>query len=251
MVGRMLMLRKVLPLVFSVAALLVSGCNEQEVIHDMARFDRAYVPALVLTVTRDTTGQSVLAVKRLRQDWELLSAKYRQLFAGGDGADKVDGIIERADLLVTTGDFEGAHRELESIRGILQDARKSRGIDYFMDYLTPFHSAMEKVVSAVDGKEPKDITRLDVSVIEKMLPEAKARWRAVSAAPFDRKPFLFDKETEKALMEAIAAEAKAIGYLEAAVRSGNRKLIAKHAEMMKKGYYRVFRMFGNFDSVSI
>jgi len=244
------MLRKVLPLVFSVA-ILVSGCNEQDVIHDMARFDRAYVPALVLTVTRDTTGQSVLAVKRLRQDWELLSARYQQLFAGGDAAGRVNSSIERADLLITTGDFEGAHRELRSVRSILHDARKSRGIDYYMDYLTAFQPAMEKAVSAVDGKKPEDITRLDVSVMEKMLPEAKARWRQVSAAPFNRKLFLFDKGTEKALMEAVAAEANALGYLEAAVRSGNRKLIAKHAEMVKEGFYSVLKMFGNFDSVSI
>jgi len=244
-------LNKILPVACLVLASLLFGCNEQEVLHDMARFDRAYVPALVLTGTKDTTGQSVLAVKRLRQDWDLLSAKYRQLFVAGDATGKVSGIIERADLLITTGDFEGAHRELQSISGILKDARKESGIDYYMDYLSQFSTTISKPVSAVMGKEPEDITGSDVESIAVMLPKARAQWNAVSNARFDRKPFLFDKQTERALMEAVAAETKAIENLDAAIRSGNRKLIARHSVLLREGFLRIFRMFGNFDSVSI
>ena len=244
-------MKKMLPVACLVLALLLYGCNEQDVLYDMARFDRTYVPAMVLTGTKDTTGQSVLAVKRLRQDWDLLSAKYRQLFVVGDSAGKVSGIIERADLLITTGDFQGAHRELESISGILLDVRKRSGIDYYMDYLNRFYSTMEKTLSTVLAKEPDNVTESDLASIAAMLPRAREQWSNVSTARFDRKPFLFDKQTEKALMDAVVAEARAIENLEAALRSGNRKLIFRYSGQLREGFFSVYRMFGNFDSVSI
>jgi hypothetical protein len=232
-------------------AVLVSGCKDQDIAYDMARFDRAYVPALVLTGSKDTTGQSVLAVKRLKQDWAVLSAKHAQVFAIDGAAEKVNSKLDRADMLITTGDFQGAHTELEEIRDVFLDARKRHGIDYFMDYLTEFHSTMEDIVSVAEGKDPSHISDADVSSMARLLPEASARWQALEKAPFDRGSFLFDKQTEKALRDAMAEEARAIDNLDAAIRSGNRKLIKKHALLLKKGYARVFKMFGNFESVSI
>lgn len=232
-------------------SVLVSGCKEQDIAYDMARFDRAYVPALVLTGTRDTTGQSVLAVKRLKQDWTVLSARYAQVFVVGGAAENINGILDRADMLISTGDFQGAHRELEAIREILMDARKRHGIDYFIDYLTAFHSSLEKIVSVVKGREPADMTEEDERQIAGLLADARIRWQNASRAPFDRRSFLFDKQTEKALREVMAEEARAIENLEAALRSGNRKLIIKYALLLEKGYTSVFRMFGDFESVSI
>ena len=234
-----------------ITLIIVSGCREDEVMHDMARFDRAYVPALVLTGTRDTTGRSVLAVKRLRQDWELVSAKYAGIFRGGDTAMRISGIIEKADALVTTGDFEGAHAELERIRGLMMEARKSNGVEYYLDFLTDFHTTMEKMVSVVKDRDPSLMGTQDAEAIARLLPLARAQWKAVSEAPFSRGPFLFSRENEEALMEAVAAEAGAIEDLGAALRSRNMKLISRHTMLMKAGFARVFEMFGNFDSVSI
>jgi hypothetical protein len=217
----------------------------------MAGFDRAYVPALSLTAGKDTTGQSVLAVKRLKQDWDILSAKHAQVFAIGGAGGKINAILERADMLVSTGDFKGAHSELEALGNVLLDARRRHGIDYFMDYLISFCSVMEDAVSDRDGRDPAAITEGDMRTLAGQIPGVRVRWNAVAEAPFDRKAFLFDKQTEAALRDAVAQEAKAIDNLEAALRSGNRKLVMKHILLLKEGYASVFRMFGNFESVSI
>ena len=240
-------------LIFALMALgiLATACNEKDVIYDMARFDRAYVPALALTEEKDSTGQSVLAVKRLKQDWAVLSGKYAQVLALDGASEDINRNLDRADMLITTGDFRGAHKELEPIGSILLRARKKHGIDYFMDYMTAFHSSLERAVAILDNRVPATLTEEDVSVISGLLPDIRTRWNAVAEAPFDRTAFLFDKETETSLRSALAEEAKAIDNMDAALRSGNHKLIFKHALLLREGYQRVFRMFGNFESVSI
>lgn len=232
-------------------SLLSAGCDDYDVIHDMARFDRAYIPALVLTSKKDSTGQSVVAVKRLRQDWMVLKAKYASMVGTGGTSDEVDSSIERADMLITTGEFAGAHKELESIREVLLKARRSHEVDYYLDYLTEFHSAMERAVDLVAGKEADAITKANIDTMRAILPDLRSSWQKVVEAPFDRRPFLFSRDTEKALMTAVDEAAMMIDDLEAAIRSGNRPLVLKHTMLVKKSYSRVFKMFGNFDSVSI
>ena len=244
------MYKSLLPLLLLAAAMIV-GCDEGEITHDMARFDRAYVPALVLTSTKDISGQSVLAVKRLRQDWELVSAKYSRIFTGGEASMNIGSIIERSDGLITIGDFAGAHAELERIRVLMMDARRRNGIEYYLDPLTVFHQSMEKMASRVSGKDHASITEEDIRAIAGMLPLARKQWQVVTDAPFKRGPFLFTRDNEAALMDAVAAEGRAIEDLGDALRSRNRRVIARHVLLLKQGYSMVLRMFGNFDSISI
>lgn len=245
------MSRAVPVVLIMVWSFILTGCQDKNVLYDMAMFDRSYIPALVLTSKKDTTGQSVVALKRLRQDWGVLTAKRAAVFAADARSEKIKEAIDRADSLVTIGDFKGAHTELESIREILLDARRQYKIDYYVDYLTVFHSTMEAMVSAVEGKAPGQLTGQDIATIKRFVPEARAQWNNVREARFSRGVFLFTRETKESLDVLVAQEARNLEDLAAAIRSGNHKLIIKHTLLIKKGYSSVFRMFGNFESVTI
>ena len=235
---------------FIFLSVAICGCNEDNTGYNMARFDRTYIPSLVLTAKKDPTGQSILAISRLKQDWELLKSINSDLFMG-DGLMEIDRVIERANMDIATGDYKAAHMGLERIRDIMHDMRKQRGIDYFVDYLNEFHSVMETMVSALSGKQSADLTEGDIKIIWNNLPEARAKWQAVKNAKFERETFIFTKETAEVMRQSIKQQEKNIDILEAAIVSRNKKLIYKHTIMIKKGYSDIFKMFGNFDSVSL
>lgn len=245
------MIKKMLPCVVAIAILLVSGCKEDDLLYDMARFDRTYIPALILSSGRDTSGQSIFAVKRLRQDWMLLEAKYSHMFTDGGEASSIGDIISRSDMMISTGEYQKAHTELEKIRGILLEARKKYGVDYYLDHLTEFHSTMERIVGVVRGKPVEEISASDINKMQGMLSMARVQWKGVEAAPFERSSFRFTEDDEKALMLAVAAQAKNIEVFDAALRSRNKKLIAMNAMKLKGGFLSVFRMFGDFESISL
>ncbi len=238
-------------LLIVVLSMILSGCQKDEVYYDMARFDRAYIPALVLTSKKDNTGQAVLAIKRLRQNWGVLTAKQAAIFAADARAEKIKDALEKADALISVGDYKGAHMELEEIREIMMKARRQHKIDYYPDYLTVFHSTMETIVSTVEGKSPEQLTKQDIMTISRYLPQAKTQWTAVSNAPFDAEVFKFTKETKEGLDALVQAEFKNLEHLEAAIKSGNHKLIIKHTIKIKQGYSGVYKTFGNFESVSL
>lgn len=232
-------------------ASLVAGCDEHDVRYDMARFDRAYIPALTLTASKDVTGMSILAVKRLKQDWEVLKIKNAAVLVPNGIATTVDGVLDRADMNITIGNFSATHNDLKEIRQLLYDARQKQQIDYFLDHLTVFQAQLDKVLKPIEGSAPEDISTKDIEAIARELPEAKRRWDVLMRAEFDRSVFLFSNEMEEALIALIKEEYRNIGDFQAALLSGNRKLIAKHALLIRQGYDSVFRMFGNYESVSL
>lgn len=234
-----------------IALLLASGCKEDVVQYDMARFDRSYIPALLMTGSHDSSGQSIMAVKRLKQDWILLEAKYPQLFSHGGEASAIGDIIGRSDMMITTGEYEKAHQELEKIRGSMYRTRKKYSIDYYLDYLTEFHFSMEKMLAIVNDKSIENITESDLVKMKAILPVLKAQWKSLEAAPFERTSFRFTQDSEKVLKREIAGQARNIEVLDAAFLSHNKKLIVMNAMKIKSAYVFIISMFGDFDSSSL
>lgn len=224
-----------------VIVVLVSGCRGDDVVASMAEFDRAYIPALILTSEKDTSGRSVMAMKQLKLGWSIFKGRNPEMVAEGGPATGIEDIVMDADGLMNGGRYKEAHREIEKIRDILYRLRSEAGISYFPDRLTEFHAVMERLLEK-GGDTDKMVA---------LVPEALAAWKAVEEAPFVRKHYRFSKDMEKALRKRITAVSEALKALGEAAGSGSGKEAAMMAREVRKGFSDVYSMFGNFGGASL
>lgn len=219
----------------------IAGCAEHPVQESMAAFDRAYIPALMLTRDRDPTGQSVMAIKNLKLQWTVLKSKNPGLADDGGPANDAEPLIMRADSLINAGKHSEAHKLLEQVRDIMYEARMEEKIKYFPDRLTEFHSVLKRIVEVAPN--PAKVSR--------HMPDAIASWEAVSKARIDGKSFRMPKERVKRIKKLIAREADALAALSAAASSNNRKKVSELTVKVKKNFITIYRIFGDFGAASL
>lgn len=239
-----------LMLALVVAGAVVSGCKDKELIRDMARFDRHYVPALVLTAEGDDGGKAVMAVKMLKLDWFAFKSKY-----SGRGWEaefsRVEEMIMDADGLINGNDFKGAHSALEGVGAVLLELRRGEGVDYFPDYLNDFHGPMESIVKAVDGKTPGTLGQRDIEGIRRSFRVAVGLWEKAEAAGFNRNEFKMSKSQEARLREYMRLERATLLSLESAIASGDAHGIIDAARGLKPPFTDAYSLFGDFDSLTL
>lgn len=221
---------------------------------DMVTLDRAYIAALALT-SQEKPEPSRKAMAILVPTWQAFQVKY----IGANPADAqwrldfdaVNGMIARADEIVTTGaDLVAAHDELEGVRITLMELRERNGIAYYVDALTRYHEPMEAIVLAGKGKTPETLTAADLETIQAHLGEAEALWRQIQAAPFDAALFGFAPERQAALQQQVAAESEALARLRAALEAGDTAAIIQRAVAIKPAFATLFMLFGDFEGLS-
>lgn len=226
--------------------LLSGGCREGELLRDMAAFDRAYIPALVLTAEADDSGKAVMAVKDFKLRWFTFKAKYE-----GRGWDtelgQVEDMIMEADGQVNVGDLKAAHDALEGIRQVMFEIRRGEGMEYFLDYLAEFHGPMEAIVLAVKDKSPDDIGETELQVVRANLFSAAALWEKAETARFDRGGFRMSQSQADKLAACMDRERKALRELESALASGDRRAVVKAALDIEPNFMEAYRLFGRFE----
>jgi hypothetical protein len=231
-----------------VAGAVVSGCRDRELVKDMVRFDRHYVPALAATASSDDAGKAVMAVKMLKLDWFAFKSKYSGRGWGAEFS-RIEDMIMDADGLINGNDFKGAHRALEGVRAVLIELRRGEGIDYFPDYLTDFHGPMESIVKAVDGKTPGTLGQREIEGIRRSLRLAAGLWDRAEAAGFNRNEFGLSKAQEARLREYMRLERAALLSLESALAAGDVPGIIDAARGLRPPFADAYRLFGDFDSL--
>ena len=224
------------------ALALLGGCAGNPVQESMASFDRAYIPALILTAKKDTTGQNIMAVKQLKLEWNLFRSRNPGLADEGGLAQGVEGLIREADGLMNIGKYREAHQRLVKIEKIMREARVAAGIVYFPDRLAEFHDVMEEIVG-VSSKSPARVSIL--------MPDAIKAWRNVQKARFNRRFFRFTSDQKERLHKLIDDEAQLLEALLAAAASNDRKKVAGLANEVKAKFVTIYRMFGNFRGASL
>ncbi len=224
------------------ALALLGGCAGNPVQESMASFDRAYIPALILTAKKDTTGQNIMAVKQLKLEWSLFRSRNPGLAEEGGPAQGVGDLIRKADGLINVGKYREAHKTLIKVEKIMREARRESGIKYFPDRLAEFHDVMEKIVG-VSSKSPARVSGL--------MPDAIKAWQNVRKARFSRGTFRFNKDQKKRLEKLIDDEAQLLEALSAAAASNDRKKVAGLANEVKVKFTTIYRMFGNFQGASL
>ncbi len=237
-------MKKALRAIYMAMAALVflGGCASNPVQESMASFDRAYIPALMLTAKKDNTGQNIMAVKQLKLEWNLFRSRNPGLADEGGSAQGVEGLIMKADGLMNIGKYREAHKTLVKIEKIMREARVAAGIVYFPDRLAEFHDVMEEIV-AVASKSPARVSIL--------MPDAISAWRVVQKARFNRGFFRFTSDQKERLRKLIDDEAQLLKALLAAAVSNDRKKVAGLANEVMAKYTTIYRMFGNFQGASL
>lgn len=240
--------RLVLSFVVS-AALLASPPALAGVTEDMAALDRAYVPALVLT-NRPEVEPARRAIVALRAEWDAFRARYPVAPAGYPAASWVrateatEAAIVAAEQKIAAGKGPAAHDELEAVREAMHALRRDAGVAYYMDDLTAFHTAMERIARAVGGRNAQAITDAEVATVRAALPEAERTWLIVVANRAQVARHIESPERQAAAQALIDSEAATLAALNAAAAAGDRAGIAAHGNALKPGYSKLFSQFG-------
>jgi hypothetical protein len=245
--------------VFLAALLLLSAFGavdaraaaEKDALAAMARFDRAYIPALSLS-NQGKREQTEKAMARLQAEWGRFRGEY-----GSYGEERrwwealrrVGEALSQAAMHLDVGDLPKTHEALEWVRDEFLRLREERSMDYYIDYLNRYHETMEEVLRAAGeaGAKGLDQTRkVRIAVLEG---EARVKWEAVSAADFDSALFGFDGEKTNELEGAVAAVGKSLDALRAALCEKDNEAAVKAAQGLRPPYVKAFLMFGDFDGL--
>lgn len=233
-------------LVFGMLLLLIlAACTKNEMIAEMAIFDRKYIPALQMTLPGSDRGEAMLAVTEFRMSWSRLKSKVF-LYAGEDPdweAVKVrfERLVEKCDRDVGAGDLRGGHRALQDMGAVLIGFREKLGIDYFPDRLVRFHSEMDVLYYTADNDV---LSPGELDLITAMLPGTISLWDEVMAARFSPGLYGFDRKKAKLLKHYLQAESDALGDLKTAHAQNDRSAMLRALKGIKAPFMKAYILFG-------
>ena len=244
MIKRTLLLSFLISLLFSTSTF----ANNNELIKEFSKFDRAYIPVLALT-SQEKVKPSKVTMNRLNNVWSKFKSKqqnnktndWKQL------SREIDNVLTKTTAMINSGkDLLGAHELLEEIRYSLLKYRKSNNIEYIMDAYTNFHHTMEDIVLTAKNKKPDTITNTDLNTITKNLPALKEQWDTLESFSFNKNLFGFTASKMEKLKTLYKKERLAITSLDKAISTGNKSEIISKSMGIKPNLAKAFKIFGEF-----
>jgi hypothetical protein len=244
-------------LTFAIAALCaLAALPARAGLHeDMVALDRAYIPALALT-NQPKPDASKRAMERLRTQWNAFRTTYASAPAGYApdawvAADlKVEAAVTAAEKSLAAGKNLDAHEDLEHVREAQYALRRGANVPYFMDDLTAFHSAMEKLVGAIAGKTPATLSDDDLAAVRRAYAAADRAWQVVLANRTRAAQHGVAGEKLAAVQAQIDVETRTLAELGAALAAGDRAKVIEKSIATKPAFSKLFSMFGDFASVA-
>jgi hypothetical protein len=128
--------------------------------------------------------------------------------------------------------------------------RRGAKIPYFMDDLTAFHSAMEKLVGAVAGKSPATLSDADLATVRLAYGAANLAWQDVLANRARAAQHGVSGEKLAAVQTQIDVETRTLADLKAALAAGDRAMVIEKSIATKPAFSKLFSMFGDFAPVT-
>ena len=238
-------------LAFACVLTLASSAAVAGLHEDMIALDRAYVPALSLT-NQPKAEPAQRALSRLRSEWNRFRSAHDRAPAGFDQAAwakhvaEVEAAIRAAEANLAAGKGAAAHEDLERVRESQFALRRGAGVAYFMDDLTDFHEAMEKIAGPATARTAATLTDADVAAIAAALPQAERAWQTVLANRAQAAKHGLTPDVEQQVQRDIEAESQLLAELKAALASGDRGRIAEKAMATKPAFSRLFQRFGDY-----
>jgi hypothetical protein len=222
---------------------------------DMVALDRAYIPALALT-NQPKPDASKRAMERLRSQWNAFRTSYASAPAGyapdaWAAADReVEAAVATAEKHLAAGKNLDAHEDLERVREAQYVLRRGAKVPYFMDDLTAFHSAMEKLVGAIAGKTPATLSDADLTAVRHAYDAAERAWHDVLANRARAAQHGVAGDKLAAVQAQIDVETRTLAELKAALAAGDRAKVIERSIATKPAFSKLFSMFGDFASVT-
>jgi len=194
-------------------------------------------------------------MERLRVEWNAFRTAHS---AAPDGypADlwaaterDIEAALAAAEKNLAAGRSLDAHEDLERVREAQYTLRRAAQAPYFMDDLTAFHSAMEKLVRAAAGKSAAMGSDTDLMAIRAAYAEADRSWQGVLAnrALVVRHGISADKAA--AVQTQIDVETRTLAEVGAALAAGDRTKAIERAMATKPAFAKLFQLFGDFAPV--
>jgi hypothetical protein len=222
---------------------------------DMVALDQAYIPALALT-NQPKPDAAKRAMERLRAQWNAFRAAYPTTPPGypvdrwASTEREVEAALVAAEKNLAAGRSLDAHEDLERVREAQFALRRAAGVPYFMDDLTAFHTAMEKLARAAAGKDAATLSAAQAAALRDAYAEADRTWREVLAnrTLATRHGVAGDKAA--AVQAQIDVETKTLAELKAALAANDMAKALEKAVATKPAFSKLFSMFGDFAPVT-
>lgn len=244
------MKKYLLAVCLAIWVLAAIGCNSQEFMRDMIELDKALVPALLLTAEKEPTGDAVMAVKQLKQQWRTFTAFRMEDKRDYKEWDRIMAEVERqidsADGDIDAGDYAGAHKKLVRARNLMKDFRAKNEMDYFPDALASFEPHMQMIAKSVADRVPETLMDDEIRKIGKIQTEARAAWQKVRESHFDNFVFKFSGDRKDELVSYIEQETALLDEIGLSVARRDRAGIINAASLAGEPYKRAVMMFGDF-----
>jgi hypothetical protein len=227
------------------------GAPTDALVSGMVAFDRAYIPALALS-SQNKPAASLAAMNIMKEQWSSFERQFGAFSPEKDwqqGLDNISAALLRSEERLKAGDAAAAHAALEEVRDIFVRLREQRSIPYYVDFLNHYHESMEKVTAVTAGRTAATLEEEQLRQVGSLLPDARRRWEATLAAPFDAGLHGFPPGKTDELMKAEQAVLAGIVQVEQALRDGDRAALVRTVEAMKPVFTRTFLMFGDFERV--
>jgi hypothetical protein len=215
----------------------------------MAELDLLYIPALALT-NQANVDVARAAEARFEAQWTRFLASSSAAFPGdaewAKGLDTITKIVAEASAYAAAGKLPAIHEALEGVRMTFLDLREKRGIYYYLDSYTRYHSEMEEATAVLAAKKAADLTEADIGFAAEMLPRLDASWSAAEKAALDPELFHFDAAKVVQIRQAMDGVRKNIDKLGAALAAKDRLRIYEALNTLKPTFTKAFLLFGKF-----
>jgi hypothetical protein len=230
--------------------LMASGCKVSGDIETATiALERAYVPALVLSMIGSDEDAGKRAVEIYAAKWE----EFRGRYAGAHPENSWSEAVALVDLMVgdarafaADGKLMEAHVVLEGVREAFREARADLHIEFVTDHLTVFNTLVERTAHTASDKT---IMPDEAEYLRGLIPQMETEWLRVEQSDFDRKAFGFTDEMAARFATYASSEGEAIRLLAASLAHGDERATLAALGAVKQGYTNVFRLFGNFPAV--
>lgn len=222
---------------------------------DMVAFDRAYVPALALT-NQPKPDVSKRALERLRAQWNAFRAAYPTAPAGypadlwASTEREIEAAIAAAEKNLAASRSLDAHEDLERVREAQYTLRRAAKAPYFLDDLTAFHTAMEKLAGAAAGRNAATITDAELAAIRAAHADAERAWKDVLANRSMIAQHGIAADKVAAVQAQIDVESKTLAEVKAALAANDKAKAIERSIATKPAFSKLFQMFGDFAAVT-
>jgi hypothetical protein len=208
-----------------------------------AALDRVLIPALMVTSGK-ADGDAETEVARLAEGWQAYSTGQKEVLSQAVGWSVIqNGVNRRLDLaerLVGSDDIRMANVILSQVREDLVRIRSVLDAGYFVDQLVLFQAEMDEVL----GEGTRSLADMDRDALVKGVTDLLDRWAGLRDDEFDPEVFGFLWDDTSALRNLMEEEEEAIDDLRAAAVSADSDNLDHLAEVVRKGLFEVYLMFG-------